>query len=70
MVFGMKWLSVQFFYCEHNIILIKIRILGKSGKMDSKEDNVVTIFLNSCNAIHGSTDLLKWRYINNADLLQ
>ena len=29
--------------------------------MDSEEDNVGIIFTNSLNAVHGSTDLLKWR---------
>ena len=39
--------------------------------MDSQEDNVVIIFMNSFNAVHAFTELLKWRdYINNADLLQ
>ena len=38
--------------------------------MDSQEDNVVKIFMNSFNVVHASTELLKWRdYINNADLL-
>ena len=38
--------------------------------MDSQEDNVVMIFMNSFNAVHPFTELLKWRgYINNADLL-
>ena len=36
-----------------------VRILDKSGKMGSEEDNVVIIFTNSVNAVHGSTDLLK-----------
>ena len=29
--------------------------------MDSEEDNVVIIFTNSSNAVHGSSDLLEWR---------
>ena len=29
--------------------------------MDSEEDNVVIIFMNSFNAVYASTDLLKWR---------
>ena len=29
--------------------------------MDSEEDNVVTIFVNSFNAVHAFTELLKWR---------
>ena len=38
--------------------------------MDSQEDNVIIIFMNSFNAVHASTELLKWRdYINNANLL-
>ena len=38
--------------------------------MDSQEDNVVIIVMNSFNAVHTFTELLKWRdYINNADLL-
>ena len=29
------------------------------------------IFMNSCNTVHGFTELLKWKdYINDADLLQ
>ena len=37
--------------------------------MDSKEDNVVTIFMNWFNAVHAFTELLKWTdYINNANL--
>ena len=39
--------------------------------MDSQEDNVVLIFMNSFNAVHAFNELLKWRdYINNANLLQ
>ena len=46
-------------------------ILDKSEKMDSQEDNVVLIFMNSFNAVHAFNELLKWRdYINNANLLQ
>ena len=38
--------------------------------MDSQEHNVVIISMNSFNAVHAFTELLKWRYyINNADLL-
>ena len=38
--------------------------------MDSREDNGVIIFMNSFNAVHAFTELLKWRdYINKADLL-
>ena len=38
--------------------------------MDSQEDNVVIIFMNSFNAVHAFTELLQWRdYSNNADLL-
>ena len=32
-----------------------------SEKMDSEEDSLVIIFTNSFNAVHGSTDPLKWR---------
>ena len=42
--------------------------------MDSQEDNCsyeVIIFMNSFNAVHAFTELLKWRdYINKPDLLQ
>ena len=46
--------------------------------MDSQEDNefyfiliLVLIFMNSFNAVHVFTELLKWRdHINNANLLQ
>ena len=39
--------------------------------MDSQEDNVVIIFMNSFNAVHAFTELLKWGdYINNGNLLQ
>ena len=38
--------------------------------MDSREDNAVIIFMNSFNAVHAFTELLKWRdYSNNTDLL-
>ena len=38
--------------------------------MDSQEDNVVILSMNSSNDVHAFTELLKWRdYINNADLL-
>ena len=40
---------------------MQVRILDKGGKMDSEEDYEATIFTNSFNAVHGSTDLLKWR---------
>ena len=29
--------------------------------MDREEDNVFIFFTNSFDAVHGSTDLLKWR---------
>ena len=39
--------------------------------MDSREDNGVIIFMNSFNAVHALTELLKWRDdINNVNLLQ
>ena len=38
--------------------------------MKSQEDNVVLSFMNSFNAVHAFTELLKCKdYINNADLL-
>ena len=45
------------FLCEHNIILIQIRILSKSEKVDSKENIVITIFMNSSNVVHTFTAL-------------
>ena len=45
------------FLCEHNIILIQIRILSKSEKVDSEENIVITIFMNSSNVVHTFTAL-------------
>ena len=39
-MFATKWLSVQLFLCEHDIVLIQIKILDKSEKMDSEEDKL------------------------------
>ena len=36
----------------NNIVLMQIRILSKSEKMDSEEDIVIAIFMNSFNAVH------------------
>ena len=48
---------------DQNIRIPDIKIIDKSEKMVSQEDNVVTE--------HAFTELLKWRdYINNAILLQ
>ena len=44
---------------------MQIRILSKTEKMDSEEDIVIIIFINSFNAIHTFTVL-----INDVDLLQ
>ena len=53
------------------IRILEIKILDKSEKMVSQEDNVVIIFMNSFNAVHAFTKLLKWGdYINNASLLR
>ena len=43
-----------------HIVLIQIRILDKSEKMESQEDNwgyVVIIFMNSFNAVYAFTEL-------------
>ena len=36
----------------NNIVLMQIRILSKSEKMDSEEDIAIAIFMNSFNAVH------------------
>ena len=36
----------------NNIVLMQIRILSKSEKMDIEEDIVIAIFMNSFNAVH------------------
>ena len=48
---------------DQNIRILEIKILDKSEKMVSQEDNV--------NTEHAFTEFLKWRdYINNVSLLQ
>ena len=71
-IFATKLLSAQFFSCEHNIVLIQIRILDKGEKWTVKKaicSYGVTIFMNPFNTVHAFTELLKQRdYINNAGL--
>ena len=57
------------------IVLIQVRILSKSEKMDSKEDIVIIIFMNSFIAVHTFTALkieiiliMQTYYNNNQNL--
>ena len=61
----------------NNIVLMQIRILGKSEKMDSEEDIVIAIFMNSFNAVHTFTALkmeivlmMRTYYNNNQNMNQ
>ena len=46
-------------YNLHNIVLIQSKFLDKREKMDSEEDSVDIIFMNSINSVYAITALQK-----------
>ena len=44
---------------DQNIRILEIKILDRSEQLASQKDNVVIIFMNSFNAVHAFTELLK-----------